>query len=153
MRLDECMNFIANVSGIENPMEARMGRIFRHIPTANMTQELLNDMLDNYADLFKINFVIISLDENMPVNSQHIQVFFGAPDAVDGQRIYKHRAFILYDCGRHEFAPLYVSRTDNSQQVRFDEDSLEHIGKDICDFIHEWNHQSKFVKFKQYINA
>jgi hypothetical protein len=147
MRLDECMNFIAEVSGIQNSMGAGLRRTFRRISATNMTIELLKDMLDDYADLFKINFSIISFDENMLIDSSNISLFIGTHDVANGQSKYKHRVFILYDYRQQMFTPIYVRCIDNSQKVCFDENDLENIGEEIIGFITEWNHQSKFVEF------
>jgi hypothetical protein len=147
MRLDESMNFIAEVTGIPNPMQVCMGRTLRRISATNMINELLQDMLDDYADLFKINFTIISLNENTPVDSRHISTFIGTSNVADGQSKYKHRVFILYDYKQQMFTPIYVHRIDNSQKVRFDENDLENIGKEISGFMDEWNRQSKFAEF------
>jgi hypothetical protein len=147
MRLDESMNFIAEVTGIPNPMQVCMGRTLRRISATNMTNELLQDMLDDYVDLFKINFTIIPLNENEPVDPQQISLFTGTSDVVDGQLKYKHHVFILYDYRQQMFTPIYVRRTDNSQKVCFDENDFENIGKEISGFMDEWNHQSKFAQF------
>ena len=143
MRCAECMNFIANMSGIQNPMKAYMERIIHRISTASMTNDLLTDMLNDYADLFKINLRIFPFDENMLIDSKRNSLFTGASHTVDSQSEYQHCAFILYDYRQQIFTPLYVHRTDNSPKFCFHDNDYKNICIEISTFIEQWNDRSK----------
>jgi hypothetical protein len=147
MRFNECMDFIAKVSGIQNPMDGHMQRIFSCIST-NLTNELLKDLLDDYADLFKIIFIVIPFDDNMRIDHSLTSIFTGASQMVTGQPKYQQRVCILYNCWQQSFAPLYVTHTDGSFKVCFDDNDEESICKEISVFIDKWNCERKSTKFR-----
>lgn len=152
MRLDECMNSIAEASGIPNPMDGHMRRIFGRILT-NMTDEFLYDMLNDYADLFKINLITIPLVDNMLIDyTTCISTFPVDSHLVTGQPKYQQRVFILNDVRQQLFAPLYVTHTDGSSKVCFDYKEGESICKEISDFIDKWNLQSKCIESNILLN-
>jgi hypothetical protein len=139
MRLNDCMNSIAAVSGIQNPIEGHMRRIFNRIST-NMTNDILNDMLSDYADLLKTILVIIAFDDNMVIDDKCISTFSGEST---GQSEYQQRVFIWYNVRQQLFAPFYVRQTDGSLKVCFNGNEEKSIVKEISDFIDKWNSESK----------
>ena len=146
MLLDDCMNFVAKVIGIQNPMDRHMSRTFHYIST-NLKAELLAMMLNDYADLLKLNLNITPFDKNMLIDYQRGSVFIGTSHRVDGQSMYQRWVFLLYDCRQQMFVPIYVLRLDNSKKLSFDETEYNIICKDICGFIDEYNRPSESVKF------
>jgi len=136
------MNFIAKVSGIQNPIDGHMRRIFARIST-NLTNESLKELLDDYADLFKIIFTVIPFDDNMRIDHSLISKFTGASQMIAGQPKYQQHVFILYNCRQQSFAPLYVPHTDDSFNVCFDDNDEESICEEISAFICEWNRERK----------
>lgn len=143
MRMDKCMNFIAENSRIENPIGDYMKQTFKRIST-NMMDELLSDMLNDYADLLKIVFKIIPVDHNKHVNVDSISLFNGIPRMIDGQVVvYQQYAFIFYDVQQQLFKPIFIYCADGSKKTCFNDNEYEKICKDICEFINEQNLHSK----------
>jgi hypothetical protein len=135
------MNYIATSSGIENPMISHMQRISGSNST-NMTDELLNNMLNDYADLLNIIVIVMPFDGNMLIDFNRISTFNGASHFITDQQ----RVFILYDVRQRLFAPLYVTHIDGSLKLCFDDNEAKIIGEAISDLIFTWNSQSKYTK-------
>ena len=133
MYLNECINLVAKKIGIPNPMKSCMG---------------LEELLDNCADQFKAKFLMIPFDENMLIDFAHRREFTGALTDANGQSFYEHCVYILHDCNLKMFTLLCVRRTASSRKLNFENNDLENIDQDICDFIDKWNCQSKFDEFK-----
>jgi len=145
MRLDECMNSIATYSGIHNPMAGHMRRILGHIST-NMTNELLNDMLNDYADLLKTILIVIPFDDSMLIDYNSTSIFTGTLQIVGNRSEHRQCVFILYNCKQQSFAVLYAIRVDDSLKLCFDSNDDETICTEISDFVLKWNFQSKYIE-------
>lgn len=136
MSLYQCMNKIAEIGGILNPLNGCMLRIFHCIST-NLTAELLNAVLQDYCELFKITIKVLVYEGNIYADTDPTRVSDLASLAPNNQEGQERCVFVVYNPAQQLFAPVCVRRDDGNVALFFEHNEWKIIEENVLDYIRQ----------------